>query len=278
MSIPTVRGGAPGSPVRPPAPLRRGPDSIHSASSTRGRGPRTRTRTPHLHVKVRGPRRRVELPGSLAGRLRRGGGPDSIALPDARPGRTPDPERTRPPTSYEVGGPAVTWSCRESNPGPLALSQVFSGCSASGRFSRPWCSDEHVTNRLSHARVPIASRDATRSASPLDETDDPGRGHSRVCPSPVAVRQRGRSQCACSRHLWVATNVKEMTSRSLPASPESNDHSRNRSAPLELSTRPRALHHCTTARGRAAFPGGRGQPKIDWAHSGWSMNGLRLPW
>lgn len=252
-----------------------------------------------------------ELPGSLRRALRAGGwGPlDSLCLFHRR---TRAPRRRRGPRTIRgwCGALVRRWSCRESNPGPLALSQVFSGCSASCRFSQPWCSDEHVTNRLSHEKVPIASRDATRSASPLDETDDPGRGRSRVCPSPVAVRQRGRSQCAWNRHLWFATNVKEMTSRSLPASPESNDQSRNRSAPLELSTDTHLHRHgvsitvqprddtahssrhrtppsvaeqrqqpscgCSATERRGAVDGL--YPKTDCAHSGWSMNGLRLPW
>lgn len=191
------------------------------------------------------------------GASRRRVGPTRFTVPDSRNAKTPT-DHEDPHSSVSSGGLRVAWSCRESNPGPLALSQVFSGCSASCRFSQPWCSDEHVTNRLSHEKVPIASRDATRSASPLDETDDPGRGRSRVCPSPVAVRQRGRSQCAWNRHLWFATNVKEMTSRSLPASPESNDQSRNRSAPLELSTDTHLHRHGVSI---------TVQPRDDTAHS-----------
>src|SRR4051795_7999782 len=48
------------------------------------------------------------------------------------------------------------------------------------------------------------------------------------------LRQRERSQCDVSRHLWFPANVYEMTLASRPASPGTNVPSRNRSAPLEL--------------------------------------------
>src|SRR3954465_10729660 len=48
------------------------------------------------------------------------------------------------------------------------------------------------------------------------------------------LRQRERSQCDVSRHLWFPANVYEMTLASRPASPGTNVPSRNQSAPLEL--------------------------------------------
>src|SRR3954451_11671395 len=66
------------------------------------------------------------------------------------------------------------------------------------------------------------------------------------------LRQRERSQCDVSRHLWFPANVYEMTLASRPASPGTNVPSRNQSAPLEL-------YDCTVYGGTAAdsqpFPG-----------------------
>ncbi len=61
------------------------------------------------------------------------------------------------------------WSCGESNPGPRAPIQVFSGCSQCCRFSRPRRSHRHVADRPSQEKVPITPPDRKRSASPLDE-------------------------------------------------------------------------------------------------------------
>jgi hypothetical protein len=130
------------------------------------------------------------------------------------------------------------WSCGESNPGPRASIQVFSGCSPCCRFSRPRCSHGQVTDRLSQDRVPAAPPDRERPASLLDEAwvrDGDG------CPV------RPFDHCSGSESEVVAIGVGnygfpavvyEMTLASRPASPGTNVPSRNRSAPLVLSSEP----------------------------------------
>jgi hypothetical protein len=72
------------------------------------------------------------------------------------------PLNDRAPLARNRGerGSVIQWSCGESNPGPTALSQGFSGCSPSSRFSQPRRSDRRVADGLSHRKVPITRCDA----------------------------------------------------------------------------------------------------------------------
>ena len=72
------------------------------------------------------------------------------------------------------------------------------------------------------------------------------------------LRQRERSRCDWCWQLWFPAVVYEMTLASRPASPGTNVPSRNRSAPLVLSSRPVALActdslRATTDRRRTLF-------------------------
>ena len=78
-----------------------------------------------------------------------------------------EPENSRSLRAEFAKTPA--WSCGESNPGPRASNQVFSGCSPCCRFSRPRGSHGHVPDRLSHGKVPLTLRDAEWAASLLDD-------------------------------------------------------------------------------------------------------------
>lgn len=125
-----------------------GPDSIHHSVSRNDRAPLAQNR---------GERGSViswscgdPLLATPGWRLRRGGasrrrGPlDSLA-------RFTHEKCPYQPKNRVGRGISHVWSCGESNPGPTALSQGFSGCSLSSRFSRPWRSNRRVANRPSHS-------------------------------------------------------------------------------------------------------------------------------
>jgi hypothetical protein len=65
------------------------------------------------------------------------------------------------------------------------------------RFSQPRCSGEHVTDRLSHEKVPLTPHDTAPAASPLNEADGPERERFRVYPSQVASGGEGEVSALC---------------------------------------------------------------------------------
>ncbi len=148
--------------------------------------------------------------------------------------RGPQRSNPAPVIGGRVGTSIGWWSCGESNPGPRAPSQVFSGCSPCWRFLGPGAR----TNTSPTGPVRFESRSAALTATGQQVSwMTPGSGTETDARSDASITASGGESEGTALSVgsyWFPAIVYEMTLASRPASPGTNVPSRNRSAPLEL--------------------------------------------
>lgn len=141
--------------------------------------------------------------------------------------------RRGPPNGGHTSAKGL-WSCGESNPGPRAPCQVFSGCSLWVAFSHPRGSTQTRPRQAQPTRCPSCPVGMCMRLSLLDDAwIRAGDGYSvRRFDHRSGGESEGTALSVGS--YWFPAIVYEMTLAPRPASPGSNVPSRNRSAPLSF--------------------------------------------